>query len=48
MLFGEEWPTQPAAAAQLTVGLVLVGIGVWLLTHTTARSLARPRPATSG
>jgi hypothetical protein len=44
VLFGEEWPTQPGAAAQLTVGLVLVGIGVWLLTHTTARSLARPRP----
>jgi drug/metabolite transporter (DMT)-like permease len=45
VLFGEEWPTRPAAAAQLTVGLILVGIGVWLLTHTTARSLARPRPA---
>ncbi len=44
VLFGEDWPTQPAAAAQLTVGLVLVGIGVWLLTHATARSLARPRP----
>jgi hypothetical protein len=44
VLFGEEWPTEPAAAAQLTIGLVLVGIGVWLLTHTTARSLARARP----
>lgn len=44
VLFGEAWPTDPGAAAQLTVGLVLVGIGVWLLTHTTARSLARPRP----
>ncbi len=44
VLFGEDWPTEPAAAAQLTVGLILVGIGVWLLTHTTARSLARPRP----
>lgn len=44
VLFGEEWPTDPGAAAQLTIGLVLVGIGVWLLTHTTQRSLARPRP----
>jgi uncharacterized membrane protein len=44
VLFGEEWPTEPAAAAQLTVGLILVGIGVWLLTHTTTRSLARARP----
>lgn len=46
VLFGEDWPTEPARAAQLTVGLVLVGIGVYLLTHTTARSLARPRPVT--
>lgn len=46
VLFGEDWPTDPGAAAQLTIGLVLVGIGVWLLTHTTARSLARPRAVT--
>ncbi|HSJ73501.1 MAG TPA: DMT family transporter [Miltoncostaeaceae bacterium] len=46
VLFGEDWPTEPGRAAQLTVGLILVGIGVYLLTHTTARSLARPRPAT--
>jgi uncharacterized membrane protein len=46
VLFGEEWPTRPAAAAQLTVGLVLVGVGVWLLTHTTARSLERARAVT--
>jgi uncharacterized membrane protein len=44
VLFGEDWPTEPAAAAQLTIGLVLVGIGVWLLTRTTTRSLERPRP----
>lgn len=44
VLFGEEWPTRPASAAQLTIGLILVGIGVWLLTHTTARSLERTRP----
>lgn len=44
VLFGEDWPTDPGAAAQLTAGLVLVGIGVWLLARTTARSLARPRP----
>ena len=43
VLFGEEWPTDPGAAAQLTVGLVFVGVGVWLLTHTTARSLERVR-----
>ncbi len=46
VLFGEDWPTEPARAAQLTVGLVLVGIGVYLLTHTTTRSLARPRVVT--
>ena len=45
VLFGEEWPTEPAAAAQLTVGLILVGIGVWLLTHD-GLSLARARPVT--
>jgi drug/metabolite transporter (DMT)-like permease len=43
VLFGEEWPTDPGVAAQLTVGLVFVGVGVWLLTHTTARSLERVR-----
>jgi uncharacterized membrane protein len=43
ILFGEEWPTDPAVAAQLAVGLVLVGVGVWLLTHTTARALERVR-----
>ena len=43
VLFGEDWPTQPERAAQLTVGLVLVGVGVWLLTHTTTRSLERAR-----
>jgi uncharacterized membrane protein len=45
VLFGEDWPTQPGRAAQLTVGLVLVGVGVWLLTHTTTRSLERAREA---
>jgi uncharacterized membrane protein len=44
VLFGEDWPTDAGAAAQLTIGLVLVGVGVWLLTHTTTRSLARARP----
>jgi uncharacterized membrane protein len=44
VLFGEDWPTDPDRAAQLTIGLILVGIGVYLLTYTTARSLARPRP----
>ena len=49
VLFGEDWPTRPASAAQLTIGLILVGIGVWLLTHTTARSLERSRAvATAG
>lgn len=43
VLFGEEWPTDPGVAAQLTVGLALVGVGVWLLTHTTARALERAR-----
>jgi drug/metabolite transporter (DMT)-like permease len=43
VLFGEEWPTDPAVAAQLTVGLALVGVGVWLLTHSTARALERAR-----
>jgi uncharacterized membrane protein len=46
VLFGEAWPTDPDIAAQLTIGLILVGIGVYLLTHTTARSLARARPVT--
>ncbi len=35
VLFGEAWPADPDDAIQLGLGLVLVGIGVWLLTRST-------------
>jgi hypothetical protein len=43
VLFGEDWPTEPATMAQLVLGLAFVGLGVWLITHTTARALQRTR-----
>jgi len=36
VLFGEAWPDDPDDAIQLGMGLVLVGVGVWLLTRSTA------------
>ncbi len=42
VLFGESWPTELVPAAQLAAGLVLVGVGVWLLTRSSADAYARP------
>lgn len=40
LLFGEDWPTDPEHAATLAIGILLVGIGVWALSRSSARLLA--------
>jgi len=40
LLFGERWPTDPEHAITLAIGVVLVGIGVWILSRSSARLLA--------
>lgn len=40
LLFGEHWPTDPADATTLALGVVLVGVGVWVLSRSSARVLA--------
>ena len=40
LLFGEDWPTDPEHAVTLGLGILLVGIGVWALSRSSARLLA--------
>lgn len=40
LLFGEDWPTDPEHAVTLALGILLVGIGVWALSRSSARLLA--------
>lgn len=44
VLFGEAWPTDIAAASQLGLGLIFVGIGVYLLTRSSADVYSGPAP----
>jgi uncharacterized membrane protein len=41
ILFGESWPSDPESAVQLGGGLILVGIGVWLVTRVSTVALKR-------
>ncbi|MFN8124282.1 MAG: DMT family transporter [Thermoleophilia bacterium] len=40
LLFGETWPTDPEHAVTLATGILLVGLGVWALSRSSARLLA--------
>ncbi|MCC6830038.1 MAG: DMT family transporter [Thermoleophilia bacterium] len=40
LLFGETWSTDPQHTLTLATGILLVGIGVWALSRSSARLLA--------
>lgn len=44
VLFGEAWPSDIGAASQLGLGLIFVGIGVYLLTRSSADVYSGPAP----
>lgn len=40
LLFAERWPTDPGDATTLALGVLLVAVGVWVLSRSSARVLA--------